>query len=65
LKGHGRKQKYQRENLYDLKLVEKCKKCKKKLGKFHKHHYLCDNCWKKKQEDSGNLMLIPGVRVVR
>ena len=38
-----------------LKLIEKCDTCKKPLPKNNKHHYLCQKCWEKKQEEMGNL----------
>jgi len=30
---------------YTLKKVEECIKCGAKLGKNHKHHFKCNECW--------------------
>lgn len=36
-------------------LVKKCQVCKNNLSKKDTHHYLCQKCWERKQEEMGNL----------
>lgn len=36
--------------MIDIKIVQKCIDCKKKLPPVHKHHLRCTACWNKYQE---------------
>ena len=39
----------------DRKVTNKCTGCGAILPKFHPHHYLCQKCWEKKQEEKGRM----------
>jgi len=46
----------------EIKLRDNCQECGNELGKKNKHHFLCDNCWEKRQLKKGNLSLIGGIK---
>ena len=39
----------------DRKLTNKCTRCGCTLPKHHPHHWLCNRCWEKTQEEKGRL----------
>jgi hypothetical protein len=39
----------------DRKVVDNCTICKHPLLKHHPHHFLCQKCWEKKQEEQGRM----------
>ena len=45
-----------------VKIVDECKRCKKRLKDNHRHHWFCDECWEERQIQKGNLSLIGGVK---
>lgn len=53
---HKCKNKIPKGKKYINPVVEKCQICNKR--KVRRHHYLCDQCWVKKQ--NGNKTEIPG-----
>ena len=45
----------------DLKLVKYCMNCGEQLPSCSKHHFLCSECWNKRNESEGNFANISGV----
>jgi hypothetical protein len=37
----------------DRKVTNKCTECGRQLPRYHPHHYLCQECWEKKQFEKG------------
>lgn len=57
-----RKATKRKKKITTIKIVDECKRCKKKLKANHKHHWFCNDCWKDRQLSKGNLSLIGGMK---